>query len=89
MNEQQDEVVENVDKGGLLVLRRDLPKAKEPLKHGGVLLSLLEPTPKAYFEDDRLENLRKNSFLEGENDVYMGGPLDQSKSNQAIKSPRT
>jgi len=81
MMEQQHEVVENVDKGGLLVLRRDLPKTREPLKDGGVFLSLLEPTPKAYFEDDKLKNLRANSFLEGENDAYMGRLLDQSKSN--------
>jgi len=88
MMEQQDEVVENVDKGGLLVLRRDLPKTKEPLKDGGVLLSFLEPTLKAYFENDKLENLRANSFLEGENDAYMGGLLDQTKSNPSNKESK-
>ena len=45
MMEDQDEVVENVDEGGLLVMRRALPKTEEPLKDGRVLLSLLEPTP--------------------------------------------
>jgi len=50
-----------------------LPETKEPLKDGGVLFSLLEPTPKPSLEDDKLENLRKNSFLEGEDDAHMGG----------------
>ena len=40
MMEEQDEVVENVDEGGLLVMRRALPKTEEPLKDGRVLLSL-------------------------------------------------
>ena len=44
---------------------------------------------KLYFEDDNLENLRANSFLEGEDDVPMKGMLDQDKenpSNQEIKA---
>ena len=45
----------------------------EPIKEGGFFLSLNEPTPKPYVENDKLENLRANSFLEGENDVYLLG----------------
>ena len=30
---------------------------------------------KPYFEDDKLENLRENSFLEGEDDVPMGDSI--------------
>jgi len=44
---------------------------------------------KPYFEDDNLENLRANSFLEGEDDVPMKGILDQDKvnpRNQEIKA---
>jgi len=44
---------------------------------------------KPYFEDDKLQNLRKNSFLEGEDDAPMGGQHDQPKvspRNQEIKS---
>ena len=86
--EEVDEDVENVEEGGLLDLRRSLPKTEGPLKDGGVLSTFFEPNPKAeptdfivfndsplepYFVDDKLENLRTNSFLEGENDVSMGG----------------
>ena len=81
MMEEQDEIVENVSEGELLVLRKALPEPKEPLKDGGVLPPLPEPTPKPYFENHKLENLRANSFLEGENDANMGTLLDQSKSN--------
>ena len=70
---KQDEIVENVGEGELLVLRKALPEPKEPLKDGGVLPPLPEPTPKPYFENHKLENLRANSFLEGENDVYLLG----------------
>ena len=96
--EELDEVVENVEEGGLLDLRRALPKTEEPLKDGGVLSTFFEPNPKAeptdfivfndsplepYFVDDKLENLRTNSFLEGENDVSMSGLLDQNKNDSS------
>ena len=45
----------------------------EPIKEGGFFLSLNEPTPKPHVENGKLENLRENSFLEGENDVYLLG----------------
>ena len=61
---KQDEIVENVGEGELLVLRKALPEPKEPLKDGGVLPPLPEPTPKPYFENHKLENLRANSFFE-------------------------
>ena len=44
---------------------------------------------KPYYEDDNLENLRANSFLEGEDDVPTGGKLDQGDdiaSTQASKA---
>ena len=53
----------------------------EPIKEGSFFLSLIEPTPKPYFENANLENLRTNSFLEGENDVNMGTVLEQGMSN--------
>ena len=86
--EEQEEVVEEDDEGKLLELRRNLPKTEEPLKDGEVLSSFLEPNPmeepndsivfndsnlKPYFVNEKLENLRTNSFLEGENDVYLLG----------------
>jgi len=95
--EELDEVVVNVEEGGVLNLRRALPKIEEPLEDG-VLLSFFEPNPKAeptdfivfnnsplelYFVDDKLENLRTNSFLEGENDVSMGGLFDQNKNDSS------
>jgi len=88
MMEEVDEDVENVEEGGLLDLRRSLPTTEEPPKDGGVLSSFFEPNPKAepnesivfndsnlkpYSVNDKLENLRTNSFLEGENDVYLLG----------------
>ena len=88
MMEEVDEDVENVAEGGLLALRRSLPTTEEPPKDGGVLSSFLEPNPKAeqnesivfndsnlkpYSVNNKLENLRTNSFLEGENDVYLLG----------------
>jgi len=106
-NEQED------DEGELLELWRTLPNTEEPHKNGGVLLSLIEPTPETepnesiVFNDsnlkpcsvtDKLENLRANSFLEGENDVSMGGLIDQIKKdssqqeskakNELYKAPR-
>jgi len=78
---KQDEIAESVGEGELLVLRKAFPEPKEPLKDGGVLPPLLGPTPKPHFENDKLENLRTNSFLEGENDVNMGTILDQGMSN--------
>ena len=77
-----------MEEGGWINLRRSLPKTEEPLKDGGVLSSFFQPNPKAepsestvfndsnlkpYFVDGKLENLRTNSFLEGENDVYLLG----------------
>ena len=88
MMEEVHEDVENVEEGGLLDLRRSLSKIEEPLKDGGVLSSFFEPNPKAepnesivfndsnlkpHFVNGTLENLRTNSFLEGENDVYFQG----------------
>ena len=86
--EEQEEVVEEDDEGELLKLRRNLTKTEEPLKDGGVLSTFLEPNPveepndsivfndsnlKPYLVYDKLENLRTNSCLEGENDVYLLG----------------
>jgi len=61
--EEQDEIVENVSEGELLVLRKALPEPKEPLKYGGVFPPLPEPTPKPYFENHKIENLRANFFF--------------------------
>jgi len=75
--------VENVGEGELLVLRKALPEPR------GVLPPLPEPTPRPYFENHKLENLRANSFLEEENDVNMGTVLDQGMSkpsNQKSKA---
>jgi len=36
---------------------------------------------KPYFEDDKLENLRANSFSEGEDDVPKGDQHDQPKES--------
>jgi len=85
---KEEEVLENVGEGDLFLLRRTLPETKEALKDGGVLLFLLETTPKAHSEDDKLENLRANSFLEGENDANMGTVLDQTKSNPSDQESR-
>ena len=86
--EEVDEDVENVEEGGMLDLRRSLPTTEEPLKDGGVLSSFFETNPKTepkesivfndsnlipYFVNDKLENLRTNSVLEGENDGYLLG----------------
>ena len=85
-----------------------IPKAIQPNKHqkeamfqwgeygvGAFHDSKLKP----YFGDDKLENLRANSFLEGENDVSIGGLFDpnnnspnkeESKAkNGLIKAPWT
>ena len=46
---------------------------------------------KSYFEDDKLENLRKNSFLEVEDDEHMEEQHDQPKespTSQEINSTR-
>ena len=85
-----------------------IPKAIQPNKHqkeamfqqreygvGAFHDSMLKP----YFGDNKIENLRANSFLEGENDVSMGGLFDpnnnspnkeESKAkNGLIKAPWT
>jgi len=95
MMEERDE---DVEEGGWTDLRRSLPKTEEPLKDGGVLSFFFQPNPKAepnesiifndfnlksYFVDGKLENLRTNSFLEGENDVYLHSP------KQVAKRPKT
>ena len=100
MMEEQDEDVENVEEGGWINLRRSLPKTEEPLKDGGVLSFFFQPNPKAepnesiifndsnfksYFGDGKLENLRTNSFLEGENDAYLHSPKQVTKRPKASK----
>ena len=58
-------------------------------KYYGVSCTFNVVDLKPYFEDDNLENLRANSFLQGENNVPMKGILDQDKvnpSNQEIKA---
>jgi len=44
---------------------------------------------KPYYEDDHLENLRANSFLEGEDDVPPGGKLDQGNDKASTQASKT
>jgi len=55
----------------------------------GVSCTFSVSDPKLYFEDDKLENLRGKSFLEGEDDVAMGdqqGEPKQGPKTQDFKS---
>jgi len=72
--------------GGILLSSIDPnPKVIDPIPKAEPNDSIVfnDSNFKPYFVYDKLENLRANSFLKGENDVSMGGLLDQIKNNSS------
>ena len=55
--------------------------ARKPTKNEYITPNMMELRP--YINNRHPLNLRANSFLEGENDVSMGGLLDQNKNDSS------